>query len=196
MLSYLLYPATVNRHLSGAHLSAVFSSFGPQKPTQEIYQRILAEISNGENDHVEYKVFVDPKNAKEREIIKTTVAFANTLGGRIYVGVEDDGTLQGETSLCAAYHTNPEKARAALVSHFQALIVENVKPVPNLKIDVFEIKQQPVLVISVEAGNRKPYSNKSHEIWIRKGSSDMVPDPQTEFPMESKSGFDFPRFES
>jgi len=177
--------------LNTAHLPAVFTSFGPQKPTQEIYQRILAEVSNGENDHVEYKVFVEPKNAKEREIIKATIAFANTLGGRIYVGVEDDGTLQGETSLCAAYHTNPEKARAALVPHFQALIVENVKPVPSLKIDVVEIKQQPVLVISVEKGNRKPYSNKSHEVWIRKGSNDMVPDPQTEFPSESKSGFGF-----
>lgn len=180
--------------LSRAQLPAVFSSFGPQTPTQGIYPRILAEISNGENDHVEYKVFVEPKNAKEREIIKTTIAFANTLGGRIYVGIEDDGTLQGEASICAAYHTTPEKARAAIVSHFQALIIENVKPVPNLKIDVFEVKQHPVLVISVEGGNRKPYSNKSHEVWIRKGSSDMVPDPQSEFPMESKSGPDLPRF--
>jgi hypothetical protein len=36
--------------LSRGHLSTVFSAFGPQKPTQEIYQRILAEVSNGEND--------------------------------------------------------------------------------------------------------------------------------------------------
>lgn len=178
--------------LSRGHLPAVFSSFGPQKPTQEIYQRILAEISNGENDHVEYKVFVEPRNIKEREIIKATIAFANTLGGRIYVGVEDDGTLQGENLLCATYHAPPDKARAALIAHFQSLIVENVKPVPTLKIDIFDVKQQPVLVISVEAGSRKPYSNKSHEVWIRKGANDMVPDPQTEFPAETKSGFEFP----
>jgi hypothetical protein len=72
-------------------------------------------------------------------------------------GVEDDGTLQGEAALCAAYRTNPEKARADLVSHFQALIVENVKPVPSFKISVVEVKQQPVLVIRVEGG-KLPYS--------------------------------------
>ncbi len=111
------------------------------------------------------------------------------------MGVEDDGTLQGETALCAAYHLSPEKARAALVPHFQSLIVENVKPVPTLKIDVIEVKQQPVLVISVERGSRKPYSNRSHEIWIRKGSNDMVPDPQTEFPKESETRHGLPQFE-
>jgi hypothetical protein len=180
--------------LSRTHLPAMFSAFGPQKPTLEVYQRVLAEISNGENDRVEYKVFIEPKDAKEKEIVKASIAFANTLGGTIYVGVEDDGTLQGEAALCAAYHTNPEKARADLVSHFQALIVENVKPVPSFKISVVEVRQQPVLVIRVEGGSRKPYSNKSHQVWIRKGANDMVPDPQTEFPMESKAGLDFPHF--
>lgn len=182
--------------LSRAHLPRVFTAFGPHKPAQEVYQRILAEISNGENEHVEYKVFVEPKNAKEKEIIKTTIAFANTLGGRIYVGVEDDGTIQGESSLCAAYHSAPEKARAAVAAHFQALIVENVKPVPSMKIDVVQVRDQPVLVVTVEPGTRKPYSNKSHEVWIRKGSNDMVPDPQTEFPVESKAGLDFPHWGS
>jgi ATP-dependent DNA helicase RecG len=126
--------------------------------------------------------------------VKAAIAFANTLGGTIYVGVEDDGTLQGEAALCAVYRANPEKARAALIPHFQALIVENVKPVPGFKIDVVDVKQNPVLVLRVEGRNRKPYSNKSHQVWIRKGANDMVPDPQTEFPAESKEGLGFPHF--
>ena len=180
--------------LSRTYLPAMFSAFGPQKPTQEIYQRVLAEISNGENDRVEYKAFIEPKDAKEKEIVKAAIAFANTLGGTIYVGVEDDGTLQGEAALCAAYRAKPEKARTDLVSRLQGLIVENVKPVPNFKIILVEVKQQPVLVIRVEGGSRKPYSNKSHQVWIRKGASDMVPDPQTEFPVESKGYVGFPPF--
>jgi predicted HTH transcriptional regulator len=89
---------------------------------------------------------------------------------------------------------NPAKARTGLVSRFQALIVENVKPVPNFKVDLVEVKRQPVLVMRIEGGSRKPYSNKSHQVWIRKGASDMVPDPQTEFPAESKEGLGFPHF--
>jgi hypothetical protein len=181
--------------LSRGTLSSVFSAFGPTKPAQEVYQRILADISNGENDHVEYKVFVEPRNTKEREITKTAIAFANTLGGRIYVGVEDDGSLQGDAALCATYHSNSDKARASLIAHFQSLIVENVKPVPSFRVDVVDVRQQPVLVISVERGNRKPYSNRTHELWIRKGASDMVPDPQTEFPKESDTSQGAPQFE-
>jgi hypothetical protein len=180
--------------LSRTYLPAMFYAFGPQKPTQEVYLRVLSEISNGENDRVEYKTFIEPKDSKEREIVKATIAFANTLGGTIYVGIEDDGTLQGEAALCAAYHMSPDKARAASMSHLRSLIVENVKPVPGFKIDVVEVKQSPVLVMRVEGGNRKPYSNKSHQVWIRKGASDMVPDPQTEFPTESRDGLDFPHF--
>jgi len=180
--------------LSRTYLPAMFSAFGPQKPTQEVYQRVLAEITNGENDRVEYKVFIEPKDAKEKDIVKAAIAFANTLGGTIYVGVEDDGTLQGETALCAAYRMKPEKARTTIVSRLQALIVESVKPVPNFKINLVEVKQQPVLVIRVDGGSRKPYSNKSHQVWIRKGASDMVPDPQTEFPTESRPDVGFPRF--
>ena len=71
------------------------------------------------------------------------------------MGIEDGGALQGEPLLCAAYCTSPEKARAALAPHFLVLIVENVKPVLSLKIDVVENKNQPVLVIrsSREAEN-------------------------------------------
>lgn len=182
--------------LSRVWLPSLFSTFGPEKPSQGAYHRTLTEISNGENDHVEYKAFIEPKNAKEKEIIKTTIAFANTLGGRIYIGVESDGALQGEAALCATYHSSPERARAALTPHFQELIVENIKPVPAFRIDLFEVKQQPVLVISVEAGNRRPYSNRNNAVWIRKGASDVVPDPQTEFPRESAgvAAFPFPEF--
>lgn len=87
------------------------------------------------------------------------------------MGIEDGGALQGEPLLCAAYCTSPEKARAALAPHFLVLIVENVKPVLSLKIDVVENKKPTSACHQIEPGSRKPYSNKSHEVWIRKGSS-------------------------
>jgi Schlafen, AlbA_2 len=178
--------------LGRAHLSSVFSAFGPDKPGQETYQRILGEISNGENDHVEYKVFIEPRNTKEREIIKAAIAFANTSGGSIYVGVEDDGSLQGEIALCAAYRSSPEKAKETLGAHMQRLIVEGIKPVPNFTIDLVEVRQCPILAINIERGRERPYSNRNHETWIRKGASDMVPDPRTELPRESEPSHGFP----
>ena len=38
---------------------------------------------------------IEFKRIYVNDIAKTAVAFANTKGGRIYIGIEDDGTVAG-----------------------------------------------------------------------------------------------------
>ncbi|KHL18087.1 UNVERIFIED_CONTAM: hypothetical protein LK11_07360 [Mumia flava] len=55
-------------------------------------------LHDGEGQRVEFKPFVEPgqslgtgaNKTKLREIVTTVVAFANTHGGHIYIGVDDD----------------------------------------------------------------------------------------------------------
>lgn len=52
-------------------------------------ERILHTIQQGENELVEFKrTFGD-------EVIISLVAFANTKGGTVYIGVGDNGTMKG-----------------------------------------------------------------------------------------------------
>ena len=54
---------------------------------------LLELIRNGENSGVEFK----RDTIEARALAKELVAFANFAGGRVLLGVEDDGTLVGIT---------------------------------------------------------------------------------------------------
>ncbi len=56
------------------------------------------EIKNGETDVLEFKRDMPDDHLK---FLKTAVAFANSNGGRIIFGVEDDRTLVGVDALGA-----------------------------------------------------------------------------------------------
>ena len=89
--------------VSQVHLASVYECYGKAKSTAQGIQQLKTDLAGGETDTVEFKPFMEPKNKKESEFIKTVVAFANTFGGRIYVGADDDGTLQGEAEACSSF---------------------------------------------------------------------------------------------
>ena len=65
-------------------------------------QQVRFACDGGEGLHVEFKPFIDPRErtadrrkTKLRELITTVVAFANTKGGRVYLGVDDNCSVTG-----------------------------------------------------------------------------------------------------
>ncbi|MCD6405185.1 MAG: ATP-binding protein, partial [Planctomycetes bacterium] len=54
---------------------------------------LLELISNGENSGVEFK----RDTIENRALAKELVAFANLRGGRVLLGVDDDGSVVGVT---------------------------------------------------------------------------------------------------
>lgn len=71
-------------------------------------QKLFAMISEGETDLIEFKstLLYDVKERKvnrvlEREVLKTLVAFLNTKGGTLFIGIEDNGEVYGlENDFC------------------------------------------------------------------------------------------------
>jgi hypothetical protein len=63
-------------------------------PTQ---QAMLEDAMNGETLHVELKEWIPPtgEDGKYRELLKTVCAFANAEGGRLYIGISDEGDITG-----------------------------------------------------------------------------------------------------
>jgi hypothetical protein len=88
------------------HRQDRFSRSGPKavgNVEQSLPDLVHEALENGEGLSIEFKPFVEPEgrggasgsNSKLREIIKTAVAFANTAGGCIYLGIDDDCTPVG-----------------------------------------------------------------------------------------------------
>lgn len=131
-------------------------------------------VRNGEGDFIEFKL----KPNHPEKIMKELVAFANTNGGQLLVGVDDDSTLRGLTFA--------DEDEYVLIREIQTSIrpelnytIERVKLENGKEIIIFTIKEhlnKPLYVISKEdASVQKAYvrvkdmsiqaSKEQREIW-------------------------------
>ena len=105
-------------------------------------------LKSRESINLEFKEALDAK-----AIAKSIVAFANSEGGKIILGVDDKGNAKGINV------TN------SLKSEIQT-IARNCDPAININLEEFE----NVLIIHVEDGKNKPY-RCSQGFFIRQGSN-------------------------
>lgn len=56
-------------------------------------KQLTGLVGQGENDQIEFKT----KVSNPEKILKEFVAFANTRGGHVLIGVDDDGRISGLT---------------------------------------------------------------------------------------------------
>lgn len=98
------------------------------------------QIPASESLRVEFKS--DARRLPDREIVETVVCLANTDGGEIYLGVEDDGT---PTGLHAAHMDIPGLA---------ALIANRTSPPLSVRVTIIEVDGEKVARIEVPRSTR------------------------------------------
>jgi predicted HTH transcriptional regulator len=122
-------------------------------------------ITQGEHETLEFKYEVnDP-----RKIARTLVAFANTKGGHLLVGIKDNGVISG-VSIDEEYYM--VESGAKLYSRPEIDFKVKIHPVPNGK---------HVLEFIIESSESKPhqvvYSDKSPEVYIRVHDENIIAHP-------------------
>jgi len=105
------------------------------------------------------------------EFFEAVVAFANTEGGELYVGVEDDGTITGVHQ----EHLNP--------TTLSAFIANNTIPPISVRAEVVE-DLLPVLKISVPKSYNNVVATSSGKILRRRLKADGTPENTPMFPFE------------
>lgn len=122
----------------------------------------------GESRTLEFKEKLDTSSSGKNRFLQTIVAFANTEGGKILLGVCDDSTVKGIEL-------------KGLREQVQNIIEDNVSS--SLKVDLSpcEIDGRDILVIQVHEGPNKPYalnvdSNKP-QFYIRRDASNKMAKP-------------------
>jgi len=130
---------------------------------------IVNDIEQGEGKILELKREMPANN----QIAKTAIAFSNTSGGRIIIGVDDELNITGiDTS------TDIFKLKDKIVSIISDSCYPNILP------DIYttNIKDKVLLIIEIFRGNLLPYylKNKGREkgTYIRVGAVNRVAGPE------------------
>lgn len=113
-------------------------------------------LSRGEDSRQQFKTDMNNADALAAEI----VAFSNTAGGRLFIGVNDDGSVRGLSGA--------DIARLNLLIANVASQV--VRPAVNPLTENVPHPAGTVLVLSIAEGVNKPYMDKNGAIWVKNGS--------------------------
>jgi ATP-dependent DNA helicase RecG len=117
---------------------------------------LIKLTERGEDSHIQFK-----RNLTNAESLAGDfVAFANSTGGRILVGVDDTGVVIGLSA---------EDVRRInqLVSN---TATNNVRPAINPETENVPVGETLVLVITVREGISKPYSDNTGVFWVKSGA--------------------------
>ena len=123
---------------------------------------LLEIIANGENSGIEFK----RDDLRPEQLAKEVVALANFHGGRILLGIDDDGTVTGIQ--------RADLEHWVMDTVFGRYVHPMIIPFyEELQID----EQHRVAVVTVSQGTTKPYvvrSRDREDIYIRVGSASQL----------------------
>jgi len=123
-------------------------------------------LEKGENAYIEFK----RKVSSFEKIAKEVIAFANTKGGKILFGIDDDGKIYGIAS---------EKEEISLIED-SCRIYCNPPIIPE--IEIFHYKNKDIIIASIPESNEKPHFlfegnlkfSKDSKVYIRVNDKSML----------------------
>ena len=118
---------------------------------------ILKQINAGEVSGVQFKERILDKY----DIACELVAFSNSHGGKLVVGIKDK---TGETN--ALSYSEVQETTNLL----SAIASENVVPSILIKIDTVEVEDGNLVVATVKEGLNKPYHDNKGIVWVKNGA--------------------------
>lgn len=125
---------------------------------------LLSLIKEGEHQQQDFKYRV----SDARKLARSVSAFANTDGGRLLIGVRDDGHLSGVRS-----------EEEIFMMHQAAY--KYCKPEPSIKFDTYHVDGRTIVVATVPPSDKKPVCAEEEDgkrrAYIRIADENIVASP-------------------
>lgn len=115
-------------------------------------------IDQGENSSVEFK----SSDVRAESLAKEIIAFANSKGGVILIGVEDNKKISGLSS---------ERNWEEWVINIART---NINPAIDVEYKEIKMSEKRVGIVSVPKGKDKPYQMNDGKFYIRVGSTNRI----------------------
>lgn len=120
---------------------------------------LIELIERGEDSRTQFKRSQDVTNAKS--LAGEMVAFANSKGGRILIGVDDQGTLVGLSA--------EDIRRVNLLISNTA--TDCIRPSINPETENISVGGKLIMVVIVPEGISKPYADNDGVFWVKSGAN-------------------------
>jgi len=117
---------------------------------------IINEISLGEDSQRQFKANFHNSEQVAAEI----VAFLNSSGGRIFIGVSDDGSIIG-LDVDSIRRLNQLMTNSA---------TQNVRPPASIRTQNIRVEDKVIIVVDVPDGLNKPYCDNEGRFWVKNGA--------------------------
>ena len=119
-------------------------------------QEVIKRIQNGEDSRTQFK-----QSLREgMQLAVELVAFSNSVGGELFIGVSDNGEITGLSA------EDIRRYNQFISNASSELVDPPVYPIS----EVIEIDEKKILLISVSVGTSKPYQTKAGFYWVKVGS--------------------------
>jgi PHP family Zn ribbon phosphoesterase len=161
----VLLPERSFAALKTLFLSDEFTRIRPYQPMSTApFDVVQAAREQGPSIVHSFHEQVRSQRSRYRPITKDVVAFANTNGGTIYVGVTANAT-QAVTGV-----PNAEEAARALSD----AIARSVVPKLDVQVEVASSAGKPVLIVRIPKGENTPYATDAGQVFVRQESETVV----------------------
>jgi hypothetical protein len=149
---------------------------------EDVVQRALTQC---EGAGVEFKPFIKEGDHKLSELLETTIAFANTRGGVVVLGIDKRSIVEGVEQAASAQARKENCNVDDFLLRYQGVLRrylnDHLNRTPPITIDALTFKGHRLIVIQVEQGLEPPYANREgNHIYVRRGANNVRPDPDTE----------------
>lgn len=129
-----------------------------------ITETIKQRIALGEDSKTQFK----EKIHNAEQLGKEFTAFANAIGGTLYIGVKDSGEIVGIA----------QKDLRSIEGHIAAASSEGVIPPLNVLTENVLIDDKILIIITIPEGERKPYHTRQGEYLTKSGAVKRVLSPE------------------
>ncbi|MDR1136300.1 MAG: putative DNA binding domain-containing protein [Clostridiales Family XIII bacterium] len=117
---------------------------------------LFSILACGEDSQRQFKKNVNNSDSLAADM----VAFSNGLGGKIFIGVNDDGSISGLSD-------DDVRRINQLISNTAS---QGVQPAINPMTENIKLDMGFVVIVDISAGINKPYQDKNGVFWVKSGA--------------------------
>lgn len=108
-------------------------------------------IARGEGYHLEFK----EENESNEDFAKTLVCFANTDGGKILAGVDNDGNIKGVNDI------------DRIMLRIDDVAINRCENPISILQETVQVDGKTIVIVNVPKGSQRPYRTKSGNYYVR-----------------------------